>query len=187
MLHPDAPMSTMQTDMPAPQDIMPASEASCRASLRKMGATFREIPRIQDGANCGIAWPIKLSGVGGGVSVNETPMNCQVALAFAQWTRNELVPCENYQIYLLPASADQKAELLLNSKQPDFSIKVAEEKLKQAKELEEFKQAAKLQQINMSMTRPPMTREEVMKLLDDDIIPEIRTVTPENEEKEEDE
>ena len=92
MLHPDAPMSTMQTDMPAPQDIMPASEASCRASLRKMGATFREIPRIQDGANCGIAWPIKLSGVGGGVSVNETPMNCQVALAFAQWTRNELVP-----------------------------------------------------------------------------------------------
>ena len=37
------------------------------------------------------------------------------------------------------------------------------------------------------MTRPPMTREEVMKLLDDDIIPEIRTVTPENEEKEEDE
>ena len=44
--------------------------------------------------------------------------------------RNELVPCENYQIYLLPASADQKAELLLNSKQPDFSIKVAEEKLK---------------------------------------------------------
>ena len=61
------------------------------------------------------------------------------------------------------------------------------EKLKQAKELEEFKQAAKLQQINMSMTRPPMTREEVMKLLDDDIIPEIRTVTPENVEKEEDE
>lgn len=52
-------------------------------------------------------------------------------------------------------------------------------KIKTSKELEEFKQAAKLQQINMSMTRPPMTREEVMKLLDDDIIPEIRTVTPE--------
>ncbi len=50
--------------------------------------------------------------------------------------RNELVPCENYQIYLLPASADQKAELLLNSKQPDFSIKVAEEKLKQASAIE---------------------------------------------------
>ena len=50
--------------------------------------------------------------------------------------RNELVPCENYQIYLLPASAEQKAELLLNSKQPDFSIKVAEEKLKQASAIE---------------------------------------------------
>ena len=61
------------------------------------------------------------------------------------------------------------------------------EKLKQAKELEEFKQAAKLQQINMSMTRTPMTREEVMKLLDDDIIPEIRTVTTEKKKKEENE
>lgn len=50
--------------------------------------------------------------------------------------RNELVPCENYQIYLLPVAADQKAELLLNSKQPDFSIKVAEEKLKQASAIE---------------------------------------------------
>ena len=50
--------------------------------------------------------------------------------------RNELVPCENYQVYLLPASTDQKAELLLNSKQPDFSITVAEEKLKQASAIE---------------------------------------------------
>lgn len=50
--------------------------------------------------------------------------------------RNELVPCENYQIYLLPATADQKAELLLNSKQADFSIKIPEEKLKQAAAIE---------------------------------------------------
>ena len=50
--------------------------------------------------------------------------------------RNELVPCENYQIYLLPASADQKAELLLNSKEADFSIKIPEEKLKQASAIE---------------------------------------------------
>ena len=50
--------------------------------------------------------------------------------------RNELVPCENYQVYLLPASPEQKAELLLNSKQADFSIKVPEEKLKQASAIE---------------------------------------------------
>ena len=50
--------------------------------------------------------------------------------------RNELVPCESYQIYLLPASAGQKAELLLNSKQPDFSVKVSEEKLKQSAAIE---------------------------------------------------
>ena len=50
--------------------------------------------------------------------------------------RNELVPCESYQVYLLPASPDQKAELLLNSKQADFSIKVSEEKLKQAAAIE---------------------------------------------------
>lgn len=49
---------------------------------------------------------------------------------------NKLVPCENYQIYLLPASSEQKAELLLNSKQADFSINVSEEKLKQAAAIE---------------------------------------------------
>ena len=50
--------------------------------------------------------------------------------------RNELVPCENYQVYLLPASPEKKAELLLNSKQADFSIKIPEEKLKQASAIE---------------------------------------------------
>ncbi|MGL5206518.1 MAG: hypothetical protein ACRC8T_03300 [Acidaminococcaceae bacterium] len=50
--------------------------------------------------------------------------------------RNEIVPCENYQIYLLPVAADQKAELLLNSQKPDFSIKITEEKLQQASAIE---------------------------------------------------
>lgn len=108
MLHPDAPMSRMVDAMPAPQPVMPASEASCRAALRRAGASFREVPRIEGGGNCGIAWPIKLSGVGGGVSVNETVMNCQIALAFTQWVRGDLVPASRVR-YL---SGVKKVELM---------------------------------------------------------------------------
>ena len=108
MLHPDAPMSRMVDAMPEPEPVMPASEVSCRAALRKMGASFRDVPRIEGGGNCGIAWPIKLSGVGGGVSVNETPMNCQIALAFTQWVRGDLVPASRVR-YL---SGVKKVELM---------------------------------------------------------------------------
>lgn len=73
--------------------IMPTSEASCRAELRRMGVEFEERPRISAGPSCGIDYPVKLSGLSGNIDVKPAvTLNCQTTLAFAKWVKNELAP-----------------------------------------------------------------------------------------------
>lgn len=72
---------------------MPASEASCRAQLRRLGVLYRDKPQISDGPSCGIDYPVELYGLSGNVQVKPAvTLNCQTTLAFAQWVKNELVP-----------------------------------------------------------------------------------------------
>lgn len=72
---------------------MPASEASCRAQLRRLGVQFRDKPRISDGPSCGIDYPVELTGLSGNIAVRPAvTLNCQTTLAFAQWVKNELAP-----------------------------------------------------------------------------------------------
>lgn len=86
------PMSLPQED-DQQSEVMPASERSCRAALQKMGVVFSDIPRISDGATCGVAYPIELRGLSGGIKVKPaTKLNCQVTLAFAKWVKYELAP-----------------------------------------------------------------------------------------------
>lgn len=92
MLRPDNPAARAAPPASAAPEAMPASELSCRAQLRRLGVTFRDVPRIDDGGNCGIAYPIKVTGLSGGVAINETTLNCPVTLAFAQWVKEEVNP-----------------------------------------------------------------------------------------------
>ncbi|MFD1744187.1 extensin family protein [Rhizobium helianthi] len=72
---------------------MPASEASCRAQLKRLGVQFRDKPRISDGPSCGIDYPVELVGLSGNIQVSPAvTLNCQTTLAFAQWVKNELAP-----------------------------------------------------------------------------------------------
>ncbi|MDE1158722.1 MAG: extensin family protein [Neorhizobium sp.] len=72
---------------------MPASEASCRAELRRLGVAFEERPRISAGPSCGIDYPVKLSGLSGNIDVRPAvTLNCQTTLAFAKWVKGELAP-----------------------------------------------------------------------------------------------
>lgn len=92
MLRPDNPV---MRDAPAVSPLpggMPASELSCRAQLRRLGVTFRDIPAIDGGPACGVPYPLKVSGLPGGIAVNETTLNCQVTLAFAKWVKEEVNP-----------------------------------------------------------------------------------------------
>jgi hypothetical protein len=72
---------------------MPASEKACRQRLQKLGVTFRDVPRISKGRSCGIAWPVEVSGLSGGIRIKPAAqVNCQITEAFARWVRQELVP-----------------------------------------------------------------------------------------------
>lgn len=85
-------------EVPGMRSVMPASEASCRAELRQMGVSFRDIAAISNGPSCGIAYPVELSGLSGGVAVKPAiKLNCQVTLAFAKWVKYELVPSSRFR------------------------------------------------------------------------------------------
>jgi hypothetical protein len=78
--------------------VMPRSEASCRAQLRRLGVEFQERPRISNGPSCGIDYPVKLSGLSGNIDVRPAvTLNCQTTLAFAKWVKGELAPSARYR------------------------------------------------------------------------------------------
>lgn len=84
---------------------MPASEKACRQRLQRLGVKFRDVPRISRGRSCGIAWPVELSGLSGGIQIKPAAqVNCQITEAFARWVRQELVPSSRAR-YLSGVSA----------------------------------------------------------------------------------
>lgn len=81
------PMSEAQGDG------MPADEVACRRELRRIGATFEDLAPINDGGACRIDYPIKLMGFSGNIEMKPAAtLSCQMALAFATWTKDELAP-----------------------------------------------------------------------------------------------
>jgi hypothetical protein len=72
---------------------MPADELACRRELKSLGVVFRELSPIHDGASCNIDHPVKVSGLPGDVALKPAAtLNCEMALTFAKWTKNELNP-----------------------------------------------------------------------------------------------
>jgi hypothetical protein len=102
MLRPNNPMSDSgpmsQRDMPWQRDVMPQSEVSCRAELRRLGVEFDDRPPIDAGPSCRVPYPVKLSGLSGNIDVKPAvTLNCQTTLAFAKWVKNELAPSARYR------------------------------------------------------------------------------------------
>ncbi|WP_105416289.1 extensin family protein [Neorhizobium sp. T25_27] len=102
MLRPNNPMNDSgpmsQRDMPWQRDVMPRSEVSCRAELKRLGVEFDDRPPIDAGPSCRVPYPVKLSGLSGNIDVKPAvTLNCQTTLAFAKWVRNELAPSARYR------------------------------------------------------------------------------------------
>ncbi len=96
MLAPNNPAS--EREPIRPRAVMPQSEVSCRAELRRLGVDFRDIKRIADGPSCGIDYPVLLSGFSGGIQLKPaTKLNCQTTLALAKWVKYELAPSSRYR------------------------------------------------------------------------------------------
>lgn len=99
------PRLTDPMQVPETMGGMPASEKACRQRLQKLGVTFRDVPRIERGRSCGIAWPVELSGLSGGIQIKPAAqVNCQITEAFARWVKAELVPSARMR-YLSGVSA----------------------------------------------------------------------------------
>lgn len=100
MLAPSNPMPGPMTEREPiqPRAVMPQSEVSCRAELRRLGVEFRDIQRIADGPSCGIDYPVLLSGFSGNIDLKPaTKLNCQTTLALAKWVKFELAPSSRYR------------------------------------------------------------------------------------------
>jgi hypothetical protein len=99
------PRLTNPMQTPETMGGMPASEKACRQRLQKLGVRFRDVPRISRGRSCGIAWPVELSGLSGGIQIKPAAqVNCQITEAFARWVKQELVPSSRMR-YLSGVSA----------------------------------------------------------------------------------
>lgn len=72
---------------------MPQAEKACRQRLKRLGATFRDLPAISSGKGCSIPYPVELTKLSGGIEIKPAAkLNCQVTEAFAKWVKNELGP-----------------------------------------------------------------------------------------------
>jgi len=70
-----------------------ADHAACLADLKAIGATFKEVERIDDGKGCGIDKPIVLDTVLPGIKLApEGTMRCETALELARWTKDAVLP-----------------------------------------------------------------------------------------------
>lgn len=75
-----------------PSDPEKLTGGSCKARLTSIGAVAVTAPRISQGA-CGIQQPIKVSGLGDGVTLTQTAtLNCETAEALADFTREVIDP-----------------------------------------------------------------------------------------------
>jgi hypothetical protein len=89
---------------PAPErpefNPVPEAELACRKRLERLGVTFVDLPRIDDGGGCGIEYPVKVSGLPGGVQLKPAAtLNCAMAETFARWTEDELTPAARLRYF----------------------------------------------------------------------------------------
>ncbi|MBO6637433.1 MAG: extensin family protein [Roseitalea sp.] len=73
--------------------VMSASERQCRAALKRRGVQFTDLAPIRDSAACGIDHPVRVSTLARGVALSPAAtLNCQAALAAAEWLQKDAAP-----------------------------------------------------------------------------------------------
>jgi hypothetical protein len=70
---------------------LPPEEIDCRRELKRLKVEFTDLAPIREG-QCGIEHPVKVSAIGSVGMKPAATLTCAMALTFAQWTKNELVP-----------------------------------------------------------------------------------------------
>jgi hypothetical protein len=81
----DPPVASPETNY------LPPEEVDCRRELKRLKVQFTDLAPIHEG-QCGIDHPVKVSAIGSVGMKPAATLTCAMALTFAQWTKNELVP-----------------------------------------------------------------------------------------------
>lgn len=80
-------------------NVMPTEEVQCRDDLKSLGVSYSDLAPIQDGGQCGIAYPVKVTAVGNVEMKPAATLTCAMAASFATWTRSELVPAARLRYF----------------------------------------------------------------------------------------
>ena len=74
-------------------NFMPAEEVQCRQRLKRLGVSFRDIPRIRDSESCGIDYPVEVRSLGRTIALKPAAkLNCAMAVEAALWAQRDLAP-----------------------------------------------------------------------------------------------
>jgi hypothetical protein len=82
-----------------PGNQLPADEIDCRNELKRLGVSYADVAPIQDGSQCGIAYPVKVSAIGSVEMKPAATLTCAMAASFATWTKSELVPAARWRYF----------------------------------------------------------------------------------------
>lgn len=82
------------------RDGMPVEEAQCRKKLDRMGVVYRDLPAIGGAGDCGIAHPVEVSVLAGGVKMKPAAtLTCEMAETISRWSKKELVPAARLRYF----------------------------------------------------------------------------------------
>ena len=83
----------------SPRTVFSAEQAECRRALDKLDVSYRNLAPINDGGACFIDAPVSVSAIGSVEMKPAATLSCDMALAFAQWTKKELVPSARWRYW----------------------------------------------------------------------------------------
>lgn len=87
-------------DAPALQsEPMPTDQIDCRKELKRLGVAYTDLAPINDGGQCGIAHPVKVTAIGNIAMKPAATLTCDMAASFATWTRKELVSSARWRYF----------------------------------------------------------------------------------------
>lgn len=89
----------LESPAPSRPRTLSADEADCRRQLKKLGVRYQDLAPIRDSSACYIDNPVKVSAMGSVQMKPAATLTCQMALTFAKWTRNELVPNARWRYF----------------------------------------------------------------------------------------
>jgi hypothetical protein len=94
----DIPEEAPQPSPPAARDFprpdeMPADEAALRSELKRLGVRYVDLPPIHERGVCGIDYPVKVTGLSGGIELKPAAvLNARMAATFAKYVRKDFAP-----------------------------------------------------------------------------------------------